>query len=329
VPASTILGCGRHLPPRRVTNAELARELGTSEEAVAACAGIAERRRADGGLGPSDLGREAAVEALHASGLGPEDVDLIVFATMTPDIAFPGAGCFLQHKLGCRTVGALDVRAQCAGFLFALATADRYVRAGTGRVLVVGGELHTTAMDFSPRGAAVTPYFGDGAGAVVLGPGTRPGLLACVLHSDPDGYERFWCEYPASRHRPARMEREHFDAGLHYYRLDAAALHPAAERTLVEVATEALEQADVTIDRLALAIVHYVDPRIARRAADRLGVPAERVLATADVAGHVAAGGVPIALAEAVAAGRVGPGDLVLCAAFGAGLSWAGAVLRL
>ena len=109
MPASTILGCWRHLPPRRVTNDELARELGTTADAVAAVAGIAERRRADAGLGPSDLGREAALDALRRASLGPEEVDLIVFATMTPDIAFPGAGCFLQHKLGCRTVGALDV----------------------------------------------------------------------------------------------------------------------------------------------------------------------------------------------------------------------------
>ena len=330
MPASAVLGCGRHLPPRVVANEELARALGTSAGALASASGVAQRRYVAPGTGPSDLAREAALEALAAAGLRPEDVDLIVFATMTPDIAFPGAGCFLQHKLGCRTVGALDVRAQCAGFLFALATADRFVRAGAaGRVLVIGGEVHSTALDYSPRGAAVTPYFGDGAGAVVVGTGPRAGVLSVVLHSDPEDYERFWCEYPASRHYPARMEREHFDAGLHFYRVDADGLHPQAERTLVEVTREALDRADVAPDRVALTLLHYLDPRVARRAGERLGLPAERVVATAEAAGHVAAGGIPIALAEAIASGRVGAGDLVCCAAFGAGMSSGGAVLRL
>src|SRR5262249_8439527 len=151
--------------------------------------GVRRRHRAQPGDGPSDLGRQASLQALAAAGLGPEDVDLIVFATMTPDIAFPGSGCFLQHKLACRTVGALDIRAQCAGFLFALATGDRFVRAGAAeRVLVVGAEVHTTALDYSPAGIDVTPRFGDGAGAVVLGPGAAAGdgprVLATVLHSD-------------------------------------------------------------------------------------------------------------------------------------------------
>jgi 3-oxoacyl-[acyl-carrier-protein] synthase-3 len=313
-----------------VENDELASVLGTSAAALEARTGIRERRRVADGLGPSDLARDASLAALTAAGLGPEDVDLIVFATMTPDIAFPGSGCYLQHKLGCRTVGAIDVRAQCAGFLFALATGDRFVRAGAAeRVLVVGAEVHSTAMEYAPRAAAITPYFGDGAGAVLLGPAPRPGVLSTVLHSDPTGYERFWCEYPASRNYPARMEMKHFEAGLHFYRLDAEAVHPQAEATLVEVAGEALERANVAPDRVALWLLHYLDPRVARRAAERLDAPGERVVATAEAAGHVAAGGIPIALADAIRAGRVGAGDLVCCAAFGAGMSWAGAVLRL
>ena len=328
--ASAVLGCGRHLPTRTVTNEEIARDLGTSGAELTARSGVTRRHYAGDGEGPSDLARDAALAALADAGLAPADVDLIVFATMTPDIAFPGSGCFLQHKLGCRTVGALDVRAQCAGFLFALATADRFIRAGAaGRVLVVGAEVHSTAMDQSPRAAAVTPYFGDGGGAVILGAGAVPGVLATVLRSDPAGYERFWCEFPASRHYPARMELEHLHAGGHYYRFDAAAVHPQAEAALVEVAREALERADVRPDRLALTLVHYLDPRVARRAGAALGVPDERVVATAEAAGHIAAGGIPIALADALAAGRVGRGDLVCCTAFGAGMSWAGAVLRL
>jgi 3-oxoacyl-[acyl-carrier-protein] synthase-3 len=330
VPASAVLGCGSHLPPRTVTSDELAADLGGSGAAITERSGVARRHHAEAGLGPSDLARAAAEAALAQAGLEATDVDLIVFATMTPDVAFPGSGCFLQHKLGCRTVGALDIRAQCAGFLFALATADRFVRAGGAtRVLIAGAEIHSTALDYSPRGAAVTPYFGDGAGVVILGAAERPALLGTVLHSDPTGLERFWCEFPASRNFPARMTREAFRAGAHFYRLDAAALHAEAEQTLAAVTHEVLERAEVAADRVALFLMHYLDPRVARRAAERCGLPADRTVATAEAAGHIAAGGIPIALADALADGRVARGDLVCCAAFGAGMSSGGALLRL
>jgi 3-oxoacyl-[acyl-carrier-protein] synthase-3 len=330
VPTSTVLGYGRHLPPRVVTNDELGARLGVAPAAVTERTGFAERRYVEAGLGPADMGREAALAALSMAGREPADVDLIVFATVTPDLAFPGSGCFLQERLGCRTVGALDVRAQCAGFLFGLGIADRFVRAGKARhMLVVGGEVHSTALDFSSAGAPVTPWFGDGAGAVLLGASERPGVLAVSMHSDPRDFERFWCEFPASRHHPVRMEVEHFRAGRHFYRLDPPAVHPQAVRALVEVSREALTAAGEREGAVALWVMHYFDPRVARQAADALGAPQERVLATAEIAGHVAAAGVPIALAEAVAAGRVGKGDVVVCAAFGAGMSWGAAVLRV
>jgi 3-oxoacyl-[acyl-carrier-protein] synthase-3 len=328
--SSAVLGCGRALPERVVSSDELARDLGTTGAALEELCGVARRRYAEVGQGPSDLAREASLAALTAAGLGPSDVDLIVFATMSPDIAFPGSGCFLQHKLQCRTVGAVDIRAQCAGFVFALAAADRFVRAGAAeRVLVAGAEVHSTALDFSSRGAAVTPYFGDGAGTVVVGAASTPGVLATVMHSDAEGLERFWCEFPASRHLPARMEMAQFEAGLHYYVYDADAVHAQAEAALAAVARETLDKADVPAGRVALFITHYVDHRVARRALRSLGVEDARIVAPAESFGHVSGAGIPIALAEAVAAGRVGSGDLVCCVAFGAGMSWGGALLRL
>jgi len=318
------------LPPRIVSNEELAPALGTSAGAIAERTGITRRHFVEAGVGPSDLAREASLAALGAARLGPEDVDLIVFATMTPDIAFPGSGCFLQDKLACRTVGALDVRAQCAGFLFALVTADRYVRSGkAGRVLVAGAEVHSTALEMAPRAAAVTPVFGDGAGVAILAAAERPGILGAALHSDPADLERFWCEFPASRHTPARMDLEHFQAGDHFYRLDAERVHPQAERALGGAMQEALERARVPLDRIALHVVHYFDPRVARRAIGAQGVPEARILATAETAGHVAAAGIPIAVADALADGRVRRGDLVCCSAFGSGMSWGAVVLEL
>src|SRR5262249_33486184 len=279
VPASALLGCGRHLPARRVTNAELASDLGTSAEELAARTGITVRHHAEPGDGPSDLAREASVAALADAGLSPADVDLIVFATMSPDIAFPGSGCFLQDKLGCGTVGAIDVRAQCAGFLYALATADRFVRAGAAsRVLVATAEVHSTALDYSPRGATVTPWFGDGAGAVIVGPASAPGAVAAVPPTAAPDLERSWSQFLASRSAPPRRDRAGFDAGRHFYRFDPDAVHPQAERALAEVTAEALERADVPVDRVALYLMHYADPRVARRAAARAGLPADRVV---------------------------------------------------
>ena len=304
--------------------------LDVAPAAIAERTGVTRRRWVAPGAGPSDLGREAAADALARAGLGPEAIDLIVFATMTPDIAFPGSGCFLQDKLGCREVGALDVRAQCAGFLFALATADRFVRAGAAScALVVGAEVHSTALDRTPRAAAITPRFGDGAGAMLVGAGDQPGVLASVLHTDPTDFERYWCEYPSSRHFPARMEMEHYERGLHYYVIDAPALDRQAEPVLTATVAETLAAAGLGVDAIDLCIAHYLDPRVARRASRAAGFPDDRIVVPGDTLGHVAAGGIPMALADAMASGRVGKGARVCCVAFGAGISWAGAVLQL
>ena len=328
--ASVVLACGAAVPVRTVTNEELAPMLDVAPAAIAERTGVVRRHWVAAGAGPSDLGRDAAADALQRAGLGPDAIDLIVFATMTPDIAFPGSGCFLQDKLGCREVGAIDVRAQCAGFLFALATADRFVRAAAAScVLVIGAEVHSTALDRTPRGATVTPRFGDGGGAMLLGPGDSAGVLATVLHTDPTDYERFWCEYPSSRHFPARMELEHFERGLHYYVIDAPALDRQAEPTLTATVAETLAKAKLGVDAIDLCVAHYLDPRVARRAARAAGFPDDRILVPGEALGHVAAGGIPMALADATASGRIGRGARVCCVAFGAGISWAGAVLQL
>jgi 3-oxoacyl-[acyl-carrier-protein] synthase-3 len=324
------LGWGSELPATTITNADLAGTLGSDAAALEAATGIRVRRRAAPGAGPSDLATTAATRALVAAGVTPEDVDLIVFATMTPDVAFPGAGCFLQEKLACRTVGALDIRAQCSGFLVALATADAFVRADRARrVLVCCAEVHSSSLDYTPRAASVTPRFGDGAGVVLLGPGEPGAVRSCVLHNDPGGLERFWCEYPASRHFPARMNRALFDAGRHYPVCDAPGLEAQARDAIAAASREALAAAGVGVDAISLFLLHYVDPRVAREAGLGAGLPPERTLATAEAAGHVSAAGLPIAIAEALADGRLRRGDLVCCAAFGAGIAWGGAVLRV
>jgi 3-oxoacyl-[acyl-carrier-protein] synthase-3 len=331
VPPTAILGIGHALPSRLVTNEELAGPLGVDATALAARTGITQRYYADAGVGPAALALEASPTAFTRAGLGVADVDFLIFATMTPDVAFPGSGCVFQHVLEAPTIGALDLRAQCLGFVFSLLAADRYLQAGTyARVLVAAGEVHSTALDFSPRGARVTPYFGDGAAVAILGRADDGrGLVAGVMHTDAAAYERFWCEYPAGRQYPVRMTLENLRAGRHYYQIAFDELNPFAVATLGAVVTEVLARGGCRREAVAHFFLHYVDPRVALQAAGEMGIPPERVTATAARAGHIGGASLPIALSQAWGAGVVRAGDLVCLAAVGAGINWGAALIRL
>lgn len=329
--ATAILGVGHWIPPRIVTNAELAKQLDEDGAVLAARTGIAQRHYIEPGLGPSDLALEASAPALRQAGLEANDLDFLLFATMTPDLAFPGAGCLLQEKLGVSPIGALDIRAQCAGFVFSLLVADRFVQAGTyARVLVAVAEVQSTALDFSPRGAGVTPYFGDGGAVAIVGKGTEGrGVLAGVMGTDATDYEQFWCEYPAGRQHPVRMTIENLRLGLHYPQLDLDALNPIAIKLFRKVVREVAEQGGCHADQVAHFFFNYVHPPTALEAADSMGIASSRVTATSSAAGHMGGASLPIALSQAVEAGRVGSGDVVCLAAVGAGINWGAVLLRL
>jgi 3-oxoacyl-[acyl-carrier-protein] synthase-3 len=324
-----ILGLGHRLPSKVVTNEDVAVRCGVAASAVS-CP-IPQRYYAEVGTGPSDLAADAARMALTRAGLQARDVELLLFATMTPDVAFPGSGCFLQDKLGVEPIGALDVRGQCLGFLFGLAVASEFLRSGVyERVLLAVGEVHSTSLDFSPNGLGVTPYFGDGAAAALLSGGDESrGILATVLHTDASDYEQFWCAYPAGRQYPVRMTLDDFRAGRHYPEIRFDALNPLADRLLREVVGEVLERAGCRPDDVAHYFLHYVDPRVALAAAVGLGIGPERATATAARTGHVGAASLPIALSQAWGAGAVRSGDLVCLAGVGAGINWGAAVIRL
>jgi 3-oxoacyl-[acyl-carrier-protein] synthase-3 len=258
-------------------------------------------------------------------------VDFLIFATMTPDIAFPGSGCLLQSKLDVGPIGALDIRAQCLGFVFGLLIADRFLRAGMyERILVATGEIHSTSLDFSPGGAGVTPYFGDGAAAAVLatGDGTR-GIVAGVMHTDATDYERFWCEYPASRQHPVRMTLEDLHEGRHYPQIDFDALNPMARGLLRDAIGEVLTTGGHREEDIAHFFLHYVEPHTALETAREMGIVSDRVTVTTSRAGHIAAAGLPVAFSEAVAAGSVREGDLVCLAGVGAGINWGAVIIRI
>lgn len=309
---TAVLGAGHFLPPL-IERAGVTRPI------------------ADPPPGTSELAAPASRAALAAAGIGPADVDFIIFATINPDVTFPGGACYLQRKLECGTVGALDVRAQCAGFVCALMVADQFIRNGQyKRVLAVGAELHSVWVDWSANGVELARRFGDGAGAMVLGPSNGANdLLAAVLHADGSRHDRFWCEYPASRHFPSRITKEDLKAGKHFPRMDDADVRAFGLEKLPEVAREAASRADISVDKIDHFILSHVFPEVAQAAGEKLGAAAARTIVPSASYGHLAGAALPVAFSEAVASGRIASGSTVCLAAAGAGYTWGAAVLRV
>jgi 3-oxoacyl-[acyl-carrier-protein] synthase-3 len=327
---SRITGLGLHLPERVVTNAELEQLMDTSDAWIVERTGIRERRYAAPGIGTTDLAAEAARQALADAGRSPAEVDFIVFATITREHAFPGCSSLLQERLGIPNAGAMDIHNACSGFIYALAMADAVVRAGQYRcVLVVGAEVLSTGLDFTTRGRDLAVLFGDGAGAVVVEPGADdgPGVLAWVLHSDGAHAQDLICEAPSSLVQ-GRITPEMVTAGLHYPRMNGRQVFKHATTRFPEVIHEVLGKCGHTLDQVKLIVPHQANQRIGDAVAERLGVAPQRVFQNIQRCGNTTAASIPIALAEARDLGLVGPGDLIVLAAFGSGFTWGAAALR-
>jgi len=281
--------------------------------------------------GASDLALVPARAALQAAGIAAEEVDFLVFATMTPDVTFPGSGCFLQDKLGCGTAGALDIRGQCTGFLMALMVADSFLAAGVyERVLIASAEVHSSWLDYGERGARVAALYGDGAAVAVLGRGSNgAGLGAVVCHADGRMYDKFWCEYPASRVHPTRITLEHFRAGGHFPAIDFAAVEEFGREQLPAAVREAVTRAAVDIEAVDAFVLSHLMPEVVAAAAEELRLPEAKVICAGERHGHLTAAGLPVALSEAMSAGRLGAGSRVCLATCGAGFTSGAAVLTL
>ncbi len=326
---AAILGTGRALPSRVVTNADLAKIMDTSDEWIVQRTGIRERRYVEPGTGSAALGVEAAREAIGRAGIEPGQVDFLVFATLSPDWFFPGCGVTVQEKLGLRTIGALDVRTQCTGFLYGLSVAEAYVKGGIfDHVLVIGSEVQSTGLDMSTAGRDVSVIFGDGAGAVVVGP-AEPGMgiLSCHLHSEGKYARELMLEAPTSLENP-RMSREMIDAGRHFPKMNGRYVFAHAVRRFPEVIREALSANGLSMEDLSLVIPHQANLRITQAVAEALQVPGGKVYSNIERYGNTTAASIPIALDECVEGGRIREGDLVCLAAFGSGFTWAAALLR-
>ena len=316
---SRIVGTGGYLPPRVVTNDEFAARLDTSDAWIRERTGIVERHIADASQTSSDLALEASRAALSAAGVRAEDIDLIVLATSTPDYVFPSTACLLQAKLGIKNCPAFDLQAVCSGFVYALATADNFIRAGTHRrALVVGAEVFSRILDWNDRGTCV--LFGDGAGAVVLAAGDRPGVHASVLRAD--GSHAGILSVPGNVCGGSIV-------GSPYLQMQGSQVFKFAVKVLDEVARETVAAAGMQLGDIDWLIPHQANARILEATARKLGLPLERLVVTVDHHGNTSAASVPLALDEFVRAGKIRPGHRVLLQGVGGGFTWGATLVTM
>ncbi len=319
---SRIAGTGSYLPEKVVTNDDLAKIVDTSDEWIAARTGIRQRHIAADGETTSDLAYHASMRALEAAGVRPEELDLIVVGTTTPDLIFPSTACLLQHRLGANGCGAFDVNAACSGFLFALSVGDKFIRTGDAKtVLVVGAETLTRMVDWEDRTTCV--LFGDGAGAVVLKADTETGILSTHLHADGGKKELLWNPVGVS----VGFKENEKNAGV-VIRMAGSEVFKHAVKALDAVVDETLSANGLDRHDLDLLIPHQANLRIIEATRKRLDLPEEQVVVTVDRHGNTSSGSVPLALDEAVRSGRIERGQLVLLEAFGGGFTWGSALLR-
>jgi 3-oxoacyl-[acyl-carrier-protein] synthase-3 len=322
-PYSRITGTGSYLPPRRVTNAELAAELAangveTSDEWIVERTGIRARHFAAASVTCSDLGVHAARQAMEAAGARPEDVDLIIVATSTPDMVFPSAACILQHKLGIAGGAAFDVQAVCSGFVYALTIADSMIKTGAAnRALVIGAEVFSRILDFNDRTTCV--LFGDGAGAVVLEASDTPGILASDLHADGKHVGILCVPGTVSGGKVLGDPLLKMD-GQAVFKLAVGVLEDAARATLAKA-----DRKDSDIDWL---IPHQANIRIMQSTAKKLKMPLDKLIVTVDQHGNTSAASIPLALDTAVRGGKIKKGDTLMLEGVGGGFTWGAVLLK-
>ena len=331
ITTTVIKGTGRYVPPRVVTNFDLEKMMNTTDEWIRQRSGIAERHYAEAGVGSSDLGVEAALRAIEDAKIDKSEIDFIIAATLSPDYYFPGNGVLIQHKLGLGTIGALDVRNQCSGFIYALSVADHYIKAGTyKKILIVASEVQSSNLDYSDEGRDMAVLFGDGAGAVVVEPnrnGDSRGVLSTHLFSDGQFASDLWMVHPCPKNKPTFYQAI-FDNREYYPRMDGRNVFKNASERMPEGVKIALDHNKLSVDDITLLIPHQANDRISQMVARGLKIPMEKVLRNIDRYGNTTAASIPIALDEAVKEGRLKPGDILVLTAFGSGYTWGSAVIR-
>jgi 3-oxoacyl-[acyl-carrier-protein] synthase-3 len=314
----SITGLGSRVPDRVVSNDELAEYVETSNEWILARTGIRERRMAAKEEALSDVALPACIDALAQAGVSGKDIDLLIVATVTPDMAFPSTGAILADRLGAVDAAAYDLSAGCTGFMYALAQAYGMLAGGLAkRALVVGGDLLSRILDWEDRSTLV--LFGDGAGAVVLEVAAEAGFLGFELGADGGGGENLWLPGSGSRI---------FDEADRHVKMNGREVFKFATRILVQSAEDLLRECGLSIDDVDVYVPHQANMRIIDHATRKLGVPSDRVVINVERYGNTSSGSIPLALADAAADGRLKPGKLVLMTGMGAGLTWGSALIR-
>ena len=329
---SYISGIGFNLPDKIMKNDELSKYMDTSDQWIQERSGIKERRVVErnefDGVGPADLAIPAVEQALKMASLDKEDIDLIIFSTAMPDYFLPGSGCLLQEKMGFPTIGTLDIRQQCAGFIYGLDIADQYIKNGRyNNILFVCSEVQSTTIDYSNRGRDVAVLFGDGAGAVVLSPAGDEnfGLIDFAHEIDGSGGPAL-CMPAGGSLNPA--SRETVDRRMHYVHQDGKTVFRFAVKKTEEICRRLLRRNGLKTDDVDLFVSHQANRRIIMSATERLGIENSKVVINIERYGNTTAGTVPLALADAVSEGRLKKGDLVLLASVGAGFTVGAVLLR-
>jgi len=328
---SIITGTGHFLPPKVVTNFDLEKIANTSDEWIRQRSGIIERHYVEPGMGSSDLGYEASLRAIEDAKIDKSEIDFIIAATLSPDHYFPGIGVLVQAKLGLSRIGALDVRNQCTGFIYALSVADQYIKTHTyKKILLVAAEVQTSNLDYSDDGRDIAVLFGDGGGAVILEPNDKDdsrGVLSTHLFSDGNHVSDLWMEKPSPKDNPT-FQKEFFDENRYFPRMSGRNVFKNASEKMPEAVRMALDHNSLTIDDVDHLLPHQANDRISLMVARNLKIPVEKVIRNIDRVGNTTAASIPIALDESLKNGRIKEGDIVVLTAFGSGYTWGSAVIQ-
>lgn len=332
---SEILSVGMYVPPKVVTNHDLSQLMETSDEWIQQRSGIKERRWVDDATCTTDLALKAVEAAIQKAGIAKEEIELIVFATLSPDHDFPGAGCFLQTKLGLSGCASLDIRQACSGFIYGMSVADQFIKTGMYKtVLLVGAEIHSKGLDKTTRGRDVAVLFGDGAGAMILrrsevdGKTAQSRILSTHLHADGQHAHDLWLPAPGVNLGPERITHGMIDEGLQYPKMNGKKVFSHAIRRMTEVLHEGLAANKLSLEDVDLFVFHQANLRINEMLANEAKIPPEKVFNTIQKYGNTTAATIPIGLSEAEVAGKLKKGMLVASAAFGSGFTWGSALYR-
>ncbi|MCK4363507.1 MAG: ketoacyl-ACP synthase III [Candidatus Aminicenantes bacterium] len=326
-----ITGTGHFVPPKVVTNFDLEKKMDTSDEWIRQRSGIVERRHVEPGVGSSDLAYEAALRAIEDAKIDKSEIDFIIAATLSPDHYFPGIGVIVQAKLGLSGIGALDVRNQCTGFIYALSVADQYIKTHNyKKILLVASEVQSSNLDYSDEGRDMAVLFGDGGGAVILEPNEKNdgrGILSTHLFSDGRYISDLWMEKPSPKDKPTFAE-EFFKKRRFFPEMNGRNVFKNASEKMPEAVRIALKHNGLSIEDVDYLIPHQANDRISLMVARNLKIPVEKVIRNIDRFGNTTAASIPIAMDESLKGRIIKEGDIVVLTAFGSGYTWGSAVIQ-